>query len=118
MESGRGRVDRARRRPDEPVPAEQRTGSDRLRVFASAMGNRAFSQLARAQLQRKIGFEIETALPASRAVDGEDEELSDREVRQQLHHQLVADAQGTSGKCERVWPKQRMYEGPGWYATA
>jgi hypothetical protein len=118
MDRGRGRVVRARRRPDEPLPAEPRAGSDGLRVLASAMGNRAFSQLARAQLQRKIGFEIETALPASRAVDGEDQELGDREVRRQLHHQLLADAGGTSGNRERVWPKQRMHEGPGWYATA
>jgi hypothetical protein len=119
MEGGRVRVARRRRLElEEHGVAPSRTGSDGLRPLASAMGNRAFSQVARAQLQRKIGFEIETALPASRAVEGEDEVLSVREVRQELRHQLVADAHSKSGNRERVWPKERMYEGPGWYATA
>lgn len=84
-------------------------------MLAAALGNRAF---ARAVLQRKIGFEIETALPASRAVQGEDEALRVREVRQDLRHQLIADVKQKYADRERVWPKQRMHDGPGWYATA
>ena len=91
-------------RPEHPIVRLQR-----------AVGNAAVAQ---ALLQRKIGLEIETALPASRAVEDEDGTLRDREVRKQLRHQPIADVQGTLGGRERVRPKERMYECPGWYATA
>jgi hypothetical protein len=74
-------------------------------------------RLAACVLQRKIGIEIETALPASRHVPGEDV-LTDRSARQALRNQLVADVDGRYRDRERVWAKTRMHEGTGWYATA
>jgi hypothetical protein len=109
---------RVRRRREEPDAADRRLEGQDVRKLASALGNQAFARLAQARLQRKLGLEIETALPASRAVAGEDEQMAAREPRQQLRHQLLADVRGTSGDRTRVRPKERMYDGPGWYATA